>query len=325
MPSASTQRPRTAGKGKKRRRRRRRGPVIRFRFGKLLLIWVLCFAAAFLLYMLSRNLHPEKDVFRKNWKPGGSSASDSAAEDSALSSTAELSSRTESSKAEVSKAENSAAPTESSAPAEESSAVPVTDKVNPVPESEARSADYLKTCAFVGETDIFHMGQAEQLGPQNSYASEKLNLTNYGSEYVLLEGTKIHIQSALYAAKCPIYMMFGTEDLISGQPADQTADQFSVLLGLLKASAPQATFYVLSIPPVTSSGEKTVANSVIDEYNSLLLQAANNNDVYFVDANTALKNNDGRLDGGYASEDGIHLNTIGSEALLNYVLTHVPA
>lgn len=324
MPSANTMRPRTAGPNKKRRRKKRRGPVIRFKFGKLLLIWVFCLIAAFLLYMLSRNLHPEKDVFRGGWHKGESSASDSVAENSSLSSTAEVS-RAESSVTENSKpAESSKAPEESSKP-EESSAVPTTNKVNPVPEMAARGQDYLKTCAFLGEIDVYNMGQEQQLGSQNSYASETINLTNYGSEYVLLDGSTIHIQSAMYAAKCPIYLLFGTEDLAAKQPADQTADQFSVLLGLIKASAPEAKFFVLSIPPVTQKGEKTISNAVIDEYNSLLLQVANTNDVYFVDTNTALKNNDGRLDSAYASEDGIHLNTIGREALLNYVLSHVPA
>ena len=327
MPSTNSPRPRTSAKSRKRRRRKRRGPVIRFKFGKLILIWVLCLIAAVLLYMLSRNLHPEKNVFRKGWQPGESSVSDSAADIAPVITPSE-SSLSENSSAESSTAENSTAESsaeESGEGGEESSQVPTTNKVNPVPETAARPADYLKTCAFVGEVDIYRMGESGQLQEKSFYASEEINLTNYGSEYVLLDGTTIHIQSAMYAAKCPIYLMFGTEDLAAGQPADQTADQFSVLLGLMKASAPEATFYVLSIPPVTKNGEKTAANSVIDEYNSLLLQISNENDVYFVDTNTALKNNEGRLDSAYADEDGIHLNAVGRETLLNYVLSHVPA
>ena len=75
---------------------------------------------------------------------------------------------------------------------------------------------------------------------------------------------------------------------------------------------------------MTDTVSKKLDNAVIDEYNSLLLQAANDANVYFVDTNTALKNNAGQLDWVYCIEDGIHLNEAGSEVLLNYVLSHVP-
>lgn len=310
MPARKPQHPRPA----KRRRRRRRGPIIRFHLSRLILIWVFCFVIAFVLYMLSRNLHPEKDVFRDHSEQSSSSLAETTD-----TSTSEPTESSGTPAAESSIADESSAAEESSSPA-----APVTNKVNPVPEGAVKSAEYLKTCAFLGEANIYRMKTAGLLGEMNTYASETLNLSNYGKDYILLNGTTIHIQSALYAAKCPIYMMFGTESL-SKQPADETAEQFKVLLNLLKASAPQATFFVMSIPPVTAAVEKTISNATIDEYNSLLLQAANEADVYFVDTNTALKNNKGKLDPANASEDGIHLNAQGAEFLLNYVLSHVPS
>ena len=63
---------------------------------------------------------------------------------------------------------------------------------------------------------------------------------------------------------------------------------------------------------------------MIDDYNTRLLEIANKRDVYFVDVNTALKNNEGKLVKEYAEEDGIHLNAQGGQTLLNYVLNHVP-
>ena len=65
-------------------------------------------------------------------------------------------------------------------------------------------------------------------------------------------------------------------------------------------------------------------NSVIDEYNSKLLNKCIDKNIYFVDINTALKNNEGKLDGHLATEDGMHLSLEGGMVLLNYVLSHVP-
>ena len=79
--------------------------------------------------------------------------------------------------------------------------------------------------------------------------------------------------------------------------------------------------------PVTQAAEKAekqLLNSTIDKFNSLLLTIANDSNVYFVDTNTALKNNDSRLDKDKAEEDGIHLNAEGERILLDYVLCHVP-
>ncbi len=121
--------------------------------------------------------------------------------------------------------------------------------------------------------------------------------------------------------------MFGTESL-SVLSADETANQFDQLLNSVIATAPESTVYVLSIPPVTefaeTNGETPILNSVIDDYNTRLLDISNRRDVYFVDVNTALKNNEGKLDPRLAEEDGIHLTAEAGQLLLNYVLNHVP-
>lgn len=328
MPSANykkSRKPATKSKRTKTKRKKvHRGPVMRFRLSQLILIWVLSLIFCFGSYLYNRNFHPEKDVFVK-------SADDEAAAQNPVS-------ESEESGLEIPEESSDDIPEESSeegegdAPGEdepeESSAVITTTKNNPVPESAPASADYLQQCAFLGEANIYRLGQEGLLQPFSVYASENLRLTNYTKEYVMLEGTTIRILSAVNSASCPIYLMFGTESLPS-QPADQTADQFDQLLTSVIATAPEATIYVLSIPPVTAfaetNGEKPLLNSTIDDYNSRLLNIANLRDVYFVDVNTALKNNEGKLDPKLADEDGIHLTAEAGQMILNYVLTHIPA
>ncbi len=318
MPSATNRnrrKPMTQARRKKaKQKKQRRGPVMRFRFSQLVLIWILSLIFCFGAYLYNRNFHPEKDVFLA--EPEESSV----AEDSQVESLPP-----EEEPEEL--PENTEAVGEENAEPTETEPIQYTTKINPVPESVPQPAEYLNKCAFLGEINIYQLGQNGLLQPFSVYASEKLLLTNYIREYVMLEGTTIRIMSAINSASCPIYLMFGTESL-GTQPADQTADQFDQLLNSAIATAPEAQIIVLSIPPVTAfaevNGETPIKNSVIDDYNSRLLEISNKRDVYYVDVNTALKNNEGKLNPEFAEEDGIHLNTAGGQALLNYVLNHIP-
>ena len=328
--SSYRKKPLTRSKRRKvRHKKQRRGPVMRFRFSRLILIWILSLIICFGAYLLARNLNPDKDVFVKP-APGAETAN-SVQEDEVSAEQPEPTTEIQESEVpadETSGDEGTEEGTEEGDGEESAADQPTTNKINPVPESEAKPQDYLAKCAFVGETNIYNLGEDSLLNPYSVYASETLTLENYAREYVLLNGTTIRILSALNQASCPIYLMFGTESLTT-QGADQTVAHFAMLLGSLKATAPEATIYIMSIPPVTAEAEKLteggIKNSVIDEYNSLLLETANKNDVYFIDVNTALKNNEGKLDGHLATEDGMHLSLEGSMILLNYVLTHVPA
>ncbi len=299
------------------RKRRRRGPLIRFRFGMLCFIWLASLIVCFGLYMYHRNVHPERDVFVSKAVAETSSALDSVAP---VDSAPEESSVTE----QV----NSTASDESSA--EESSQAVIEAKINPVPDGQTpQPASYLEKCAFVGDMLVDRLYESGLLQKKNSYSSETLTLDNYRTEYIRLQdGTTIRILSAVARAKCPIYLMFGTESLVNGRKPDQMTAQFSEMLNSVVAGAPAAQVYVLSIPPVTAAAEKlkkgAVLNSDIDLYNSNLLELCNQANVYFVDTNTALKNSSGKLDPAYAEQDGIHLNKDAGELLLNYVLAHVP-
>lgn len=306
-------------RAKKKQKKQRRGPVMRFRFGQLILLWILSLIICFGTYLYNRNVHPELDVFVK--PADGEQLADSSTDDTVI---PEEGSQPEAS-ADI--PETPATADDPAMDGEDESSVPSgPTKINPVPESAPQPPEYLTRCAFLGETNIHNLGENGLLQPFNVYASETLTLSNYSREYVMLDGTTIRILSAINSASCPIYLMFGTESL-SKQPADQTADQFSVLLNSVIATAPEAEVIVLSIPPVTADAEKgdePILNSDIDTYNSMLLDLCNQINVYFVDVNTALKNNDGKLDRLYALEDGIHLTPEAGQIMLDYVLNHVP-
>lgn len=284
----------------KKNRRRRRKPAVQFRLSMVVFIWLICLISCFAAYMIGQNLFPDDST-----KPESSQQqSDSLQQDDDTAEIPHTDSLTES----------SAAPS-------------VSVKNNPVPAGTVMSADYLKKCAFLGDSNVFDMGQNALLDALNVYSSEALTLENYGNSYISVNGSQLRLIGAVSGASCPIYLMFGTDSLADASPED-TADRFSVLLNAVKNAAPAADIFVLAAPPVTATAEfaeTPVTNADIDAYNSMLLSIANSANVYFVDTNTALKNNESKLDATFAAEDGIHLNKEGGRKLLDYVLCHVPA
>lgn len=311
---------------KTKKKQPRRGPVMRFKFGHLILIWILSLIACFGKYVYDRNMHPEKNVFVKSASTDEDSSTKSSSKPAVESSGSEAV-NSQASADESTAPESPAGENSEGLDSENEPIVPEgPKKTNPVPESEVHQGDYLKKCAFLGETNVYLLGKNGWLAPLNVYASENLRLTNYTREYIMLNGTTIRILSAINAASCPIYLMFGTESLFT-QPTDQTAEQFKILMKSVMAQAPEAPVYVMAIPPVTYAAEISetpLLNSTIDDYNSRLLDLCNDENIYFIDTNTALKNNDGKLDPTLAEEDGIHLNADGGRLLLEYVLNHVP-
>lgn len=300
-------------------KKHRRGPLLRFQFSKVVLIWVLCLVGFFAAYMISRNLHPE--LVDKDLEKSSSSADLSSVADSI-----------DDNEDDDSEPDDPEIPEETTPPQTEpaetttAAQVVIQSKINPVPESAPVAADYINTCAFVGEANIYYMGQNGLLQPESVYSDTELSLENYVTHYFDFRGTQIKMLSVIRAADCPIYLMFGTEELEKNKP-ESVSEDFRDMLNSVKAAAPEAQVYVLAIPPVTAAAEKNkkLQNSTIDAYNSLLLKVANEEDVYFIDTNTALKNNDSRLDAANAQEDGIHLNEIGGQKLIDYILCHIPA
>ena len=315
-------------------KKQRRGPVMRFHFSRLILLWILSLILCFGAYLYNRNFHPEKEVFLKPAADETESGEEVSVPDAPVEESVPVEENVESGAESASDAQEApggegSGETAENPGGESSEAAPTgPTKVNPVQESAAQPQDYLAKCAFVGETNVFNLGEDNLLQPLSVYASEKLTLENYRREYVMLSGTTIRILSALHEANCPIYLMFGTETLMKNPP-DYTVEQFRLMMNDVIATAPEAKIYVLSIPPVTAEAERAqedpIKNADIDQYNSLLLDLCNKENIYFIDTNTALKNNEGKLDGHLATEDGKHLSTEGGMLLLSYVLTHVPA
>ena len=131
---------------RRKQQQRHRGPVMRFKFSRLVLLWILSLILCFGAYLYKVNFHPE-ELERKS-KTTDSSSSESASYAPAIPPVPEGSAAPVDESSVLSETEQPSGENENSG---DESSVPVpsgTAKINPVPESAAQTADYLRVCIY---------------------------------------------------------------------------------------------------------------------------------------------------------------------------------
>lgn len=197
---------------------------------------------------------------------------------------------------------------------------------NPVPESAPKTTDYFSSCAFVGDSITVGLASYALVPEPNVIASIGMNISKIDTDTIDTTYGNMKIIDALAAAQPQnVYVMLGSNG-IAWLSNDVMIEKYSAFLDEIRSTLPNATIYILSIPPVTAgrevAGDNAILNSEIDKYNLSLLDLANTKGVNYVDINSALKGSDGKLPEEDAATDGMHFQKATYNILLNYVLSH---
>lgn len=270
------------------RRKKKNRPKIRFKFSMIVAITIFSFAACFALYMIAANLND--DFF--NEKNSHISSENSDAET----------------------AINEAEINSTNAPAADGA-------INPVPQSETADESYLENCCLITDNILIGMKSSGGFTEKNVFGSSQL--TASGCMTTQLESSfGTMTANEIIKKKKPetLYIMLGSDLGVSS--ADDMITSYTSLVGGLHNLFPEMKIYIMQIPPVLYDTE-TLTNEMVNNYNSRLLDLANNIGVYCIDTNTALKAEDGRLDDSYWSYEELAISTSGLEKIKEYVLTHV--
>lgn len=267
--------------------KRRGKPKVRFNFGVLIIIFFLSFAACFTLYMLAANFND--DFFKDDF-------------DQTLISTQDQMNSSEES------------PSGAASVSNESGNV-----TNPVPQSEAADAAYLDGCTLVTDITLADMAEKSSLKDVLADASlgaascndVKIN-SSYGSE-TIYDTMKVKKPSTLY-------IMLGSD--LGTSSVDDMISSYTSLVNNLHAALPEMKIYLMQLPPVIYDTE-TVTNSLVNEYNTRLLDLATAAGVYCIDTNTPLKSGNGALDEDYWSYDTLSLGDAGYAKVCDIILTHI--
>ena len=118
-----------------------------------------------------------------------------------------------------------------------------------------------------------------------------------------------------------IYMLFGTNDILTGIDSEKFTHNYLPLIQLLKKELPDVNIYVQSIFPISSNTNKKkplLTNNHINEFNEALIKMCENENINYVDIASILKNEDDPFE-----PDGIHLKYDFYKLWLDYLADNI--
>ena len=208
---------------------------------------------------------------------------------------------------------------------------PVSDGVTLAQTPDA-GLTYQDRLTFVGDSLTAHLiNRGVLTGGTNTrqvWRSES-NMVNLNSEVtsakIIFPGTgeKMTIADAAGEAEPEILIItLGTDWGVSYLSESEFKDCYTKLVKAIQKQSPKTTIVLQSIFPVTATCA-TLDNAKIDAANQWVKAVAAENDCYYLDTQSILKDENNCLKAEYCnSSDGIHLGTNAYEAILGYIRTH---
>lgn len=268
--------------------KKKKKPKVRFNFWLMFIIFVLSFAACFVLYMLAVNLND--DFFRDEFDG-----------------------------TYIQKTTDIPQTTESIAPAE-----PVSDgKVsvtNPVPQSSPADESYFDSTCLITDSTLIQMSDKGKFNATNIFGSTELNASNCTTTKIDSNFGNASVYDIIKDKKPSVlYIMLGSD--LGASEINTMISNYTALVNNLHSALPNMKIYVMQFPPVIYDTE-TLTNDMINEYNNRLLAMCNTVGIYCIDTNTALKSENGTLAEEYWSYETLSLSAAGYEKICEYILTH---
>lgn len=196
--------------------------------------------------------------------------------------------------------------------------------VNPIIISEPEDISYLEKTLFIGNSELSGFSDYSFIPSKQVIAENGISITNINDFQVAHEGQGKNILSVINDVNpVGIYFLIGINetDLIKEKSFFNTYKDF---IGSVSELNPEMNIYLISLLPVTADLEtEDFTNSKIDAFNSSLLQFANDTGVCYLDINTELKGNDGKLPASMAEKNSAKLTRDTYSKLADYILTHL--
>lgn len=205
--------------------------------------------------------------------------------------------------------------------------------INPVPESVSVTDEYLDTCIFIGDSISEGFSGYYYLDDANVLAQKGLRPDSLSTETISnpVYGDVLAIDGIIQSGFKNIYIMLGSNG-VGWRDNEIMVDGYRDFVKEIQSKIEDANIYIVSVPPVTSKKEDTneyatvedglVYNSTIDELNELYLNLANELNVHYLDINSYLKDDTGKLPYD-SSTDGMHFDGATYRKVLDYVCSHI--
>jgi len=197
----------------------------------------------------------------------------------------------------------------------------------PAVEYTTVSENYLDDALFIGDSRT--KGLSLYSGWKNTTYFCETGLTVYSvfdSKFPQpgIPSKKCKLEGALSTTKySKIYIMLGINELGRGTPED-FYETYEHMVGRIRELQPDAVFFIQAIIHVSEKKEAEgtyINNAAITERNALISTLANDQNIFFLDANEVLCDENGYLIEDYTF-DGVHLEAAKYDPWKEFILSH---
>ena len=142
--------------------------------------------------------------------------------------------------------------------------------------------------------------------------------------YVTYQGQEMTPQDALAACGATkVFIMLGMND-IGLYGVEDTIVYWSKLLTNIRSTCPDIDIYIQSGTPIVTGGEKgKLTNARMDEYNVELQKFCLENDCFYVDVATSMKDSTGGLKKEYCSDNYVHMTPEGCQVWVDVLFAYL--
>lgn len=197
-----------------------------------------------------------------------------------------------------------------------------------VEESERADDAYFDDAVFIGDSLTHGMtAYPEHLGSIYAVTGIQISTALTSDAYELENGGKgTAVDAAAEQNPGKIYLMFGTNGVNFTTDYTEMIEDYTIMVQHIRQKCPDAIIYIQSIPPVTEGYATYVQTKMtpdhIQEYNSLLLKMAEENQCYFLDTYSVLCTESGYLPQKFTSDSGLHINNDAYDVMFDYIRRH---
>ncbi|NMB29815.1 MAG: hypothetical protein GX988_00010 [Clostridiales bacterium] len=202
------------------------------------------------------------------------------------------------------------------------------------PEAEPPSAtdhdaidkSYFDDAVFVGDSITVGYSAYGFIDEKSVLASQGMNIEKINTEKIKSpeNGNYIILDHLINLKPPKVYVMLGSNG-IAWLSNEFMIGEYDNFVKGIKEALPDSIIYIVSVPPVTKeleSGDNPITNIMIDGFNSDLEEMANQNNMFYLDLASELKDDDGYLFEEFAEKDGMHFKYAAYEKSLDFFLRH---
>ena len=196
--------------------------------------------------------------------------------------------------------------------------------VGPVPEGGPVEDTYFENTAFLGDSRTQGFQLYSGLKTGTYYTAVGATVESVFTKKVDTEAGKMPLLDAMAKQEFDkLYVMLGVNEL-GWNGTEIYHNQYAKLIDRLREDHPDSLVVLQTLIPVSAKQEAKksyVNNTRIAAYNEVIRQLAEEKQCPYVDVAAAMTDEQGCLRSDWTS-DGVHLNTKGCKAWLEYLRTH---